>query len=270
MKPLILITNDDGCRSPGLQAVAEAVRGLGEILVAAPFVQQTGMGRAFPRAADNGIIEQSEMTVQGDRIPVYGVHGSPALAVAHGILEIAGRKPDLCISGINYGENLGMTVTCSGTLGAAFEAVSHGVPAIAVSVAADLSVQRTEAFPRIDWGPAMRILRSVAGEVLEKGMWPGADLLNINLPKAGADGSTYRVTSLSRQNYFCFRKPGKRDWSKPFSLQSELAVNLDGLEPDSDIYAVYVDRQISVTPLSVRMTAECLDSPGPDVLRFLT
>lgn len=252
MKPLILVTNDDGYRSPGIRAAAEAVWDLGEVLIAAPYQQQSGMGRAFPRTADDGIIEQSEITVQGTAIPIYGVHGSPALAAAHGILEIAGRKPDLCISGINYGENLGMTVTCSGTLGAALEAVSHGVPAIAVSVGADLSVQRTNAFPRTDWKPAMRILRRLAGEVLEKGMWPGADLLNINLPGDGPDKLEYRVTSLSRQNYFCFRKPEKRDWSKPFSLQSERMVDLDLLEPDSDIYAVYVDGRISVTPLSVR------------------
>lgn len=254
MEPLILITNDDGYRSPGIRAAVEAVMDLGEVLVAAPYVQQSGMGRAFPRTADDGIIEQSELIVRGERILVYGVHGSPALAAAHGILEIADRKPDLCISGINYGENLGMTVTCSGTLGAAFEAVSHEVPAVAISVGADLSVQRTDAFPRIDWNPARRILRHIAREVLGEGMWPGADVLNINLPAEGTDGLEYRVTSLSRQNYFCFQKPGKRDWSKPFALQSEQVVDLAVLEPDSDIYAVYVDRQVSVTPLSVRMS----------------
>ena len=120
-RPFILLTNDDGIESPGIRAAAEAVLDLGDLIIAAPAKQQSGMGRAFPRLEDTGIIETSCIRINGQEIPAYGVHGSPALAVAHGILEIADRKPDLCISGINYGENLGQTVTCSGTLGAAIE-----------------------------------------------------------------------------------------------------------------------------------------------------
>lgn len=132
MKPLILITNDDGVYSPGLIA-AEAVQYLGDLLIVAPRFQQTSMGRSFPKSDDVGVIEKMRVMVNGAEIDAYGVHGSPAHAVSHGILELAYKKPDLCISGINYGENLGLSLTCSGTIGAALEADSYEIPSIAVS-----------------------------------------------------------------------------------------------------------------------------------------
>ena len=133
MKPLIIVTNDDGVYSPGLCAAAEAVQDLGDLLVVAPRFQQTSMGRSFPKSKDVGIIEKIKIMLNGCEIEAYGVHGSPAHAVSHGILELAYRKPDLCISGINYGENLGLSISCSGTIGAAFEADSYDIPSIAIS-----------------------------------------------------------------------------------------------------------------------------------------
>ena len=97
MKPLILITNDDGIHSPGLAAAACAAADLADILIVAPHTQQTGMARAFPRTEDAGIIEEEWIQINGQEVRGYGVHGSPALAVAHGVLELAERKPDLCI-----------------------------------------------------------------------------------------------------------------------------------------------------------------------------
>lgn len=124
-RPLILVTNDDGIHSPGLYAAASVAVKSGDVLIAAPHTQQTGMGRSFPGYPDNGVIEKIETEdmklpgeITGNKILAYGIHGTPALAVAHGILELAEHTPDLCISGINYGENLGSCLTCSGTLGA--------------------------------------------------------------------------------------------------------------------------------------------------------
>lgn len=118
MKPLILITNDDAIRSPGLAAAAEAVEDLAELLIAALHIQQTGMERLFPRHPDNGIIDEKILKINGHDVKGYAVHGTPALAVAHGVLELTDKKSDLCISGINYGENMRSGLTCSGTLGA--------------------------------------------------------------------------------------------------------------------------------------------------------
>lgn len=254
-RPLILITNDDGIGSPGIRAAVRAAGGLGDIIVSAPAVQQSGMGRSFPREKDTGIIDSEDMVLDGKKIQAYGVHGSPALAVAHAVMELSERKPDLCISGINYGENLGMTVTCSGTLGAAFEAASYGIPAIAISIAADLSIQRENDLPDEDWHSSIAILRQMIRRVLESGFPDQTDVLNINLPAKADDPEDFRITTLSRQNYFNFLKPGKRDYTKPFQLPSKKLVDINTLERDSDIYALYVDHKISVTPISLKMTA---------------
>ena len=254
-KPLIMLTNDDGIRSPGLMAAAEAAAAYGELFIAAPAVQQTGMGRAFPRTKGSGIIEETLMNVEGRDYRAYAVHGSPALAVAHGVMELSERKPDLCISGINYGENLGTTLTCSGTLGAAFEASSHGIPGIAVSAAVEYGKHRSEEFDVIDWKPAKTILRQFVEDVLIHGMPKGTDIWNINVPAYIKEPFSYRITVQSRQNYFYFIKPEKRRFDKPYSLKAMQYVDVDSLEKNSDIYAVYVENKISVTPLSVDMTA---------------
>lgn len=259
MKPLILITNDDGIYSPGLRAAAEAVADLGELLIAAPHSQQTSMGRAFPRTADLGIIETTSLMIHGKSIKAYAVHGSPAYAVAHAVLEIADRKPDLCISGINYGENLGTVATCSGTLGAAFEANSHGIPAIASSLQMPISLQRKTDYSPADWGAASHITRKTAEFVLKKGMPKGVSILNINVPHKPKCSQDYRITRQSHQNYFDFIRPEQRDFSKRFELKSHLYVDLETLEPDSDIYAVYLKKVISVTPMTWDMTARVLE-----------
>ena len=280
-RPFILVTNDDGIHSPGLYAAAQAAAKIGDVLIAAPHTQQTGMGRSFPRCPDDGIIEKidtQERMLEGLRrermqdretggdqevlcgeIRAYAVHGSPARAVAHGILELADRKPNLCISGINYGENLATCLTCSGTMGALFEASSYGIPGIAVSVEADLSRQHSEDFGERDWSAAQSILERYIRKVLEqREQVRMIEAWNINVP----DGLKYpyleRRTVLSRQNYFSFVKPEKRDYNRPYRLKSEKIVDMENLEIDSDIYAVYVDRVASVTPLNFDMSVRNL------------
>src|SRR5260370_6223336 len=107
MRPLILITNDDGIHSPGLHAAAEAALQRGDLLIAAPRYQQTAMSRSMPNGEDTGVIETLSLDLGGVAHRAYAIHGSPAQAVLHAILELAPEKPTLCISGINYGENLG-------------------------------------------------------------------------------------------------------------------------------------------------------------------
>lgn len=253
-KPLILITNDDGVFSPGIKAAVAAVADMADIVIAAPHTQQTGMGRAFVRNSETGIIDEVEIEADGCVRKAYGVHGTPAFAVAHGILELADRRPDLCISGINYGENPSTVLTCSGTLGAAFESVTHGIPAIAVSVEADIKVQRSNEFHEMDFTYAANILRIWAKKVLTEGMPSNTEILNINVPSGTENKDEYRITVQSRQNYFEFVKPEKRDLKKAYALKTEIRVDLDTLEKDSDIYAVYVDRIASVTPLNTNMS----------------
>lgn len=256
MKPLILITNDDGINSPGLAAAAEAVEDLGDILISAPHTQQTGMGRAFPRNDTVGIIQKVPCNINNKTVIGYSVYGSPAFSVAHGILELADRKPDLCISGINYGENVGLTLTCSGTLGAVFEADSHGIPGIAVSIQSDLKTQRTNNYPKIDWTTAKRILREIAKDIIKNGMPKHINIYNINVPSKPIDLNKFRFTMQSRQNYFEFMKPFERDFDKPYALKSTFYVDIKKLEKNSDIHALYIDNITSVTPINTDMSVK--------------
>jgi len=93
MKPLILITNDDGIFSPGLFALAEVLADLGDLLVVAPAFQQTSMGRSFPKGEEIGIIKEVDLALPSGNIKAYSVHGSPSQAVSYGFLEWTGLYP---------------------------------------------------------------------------------------------------------------------------------------------------------------------------------
>jgi len=125
----ILLSNDDGIDSPGLWAAAEALDELGYVTVAAPRDHMSATGRGFQKNSDGTIITK-KLSVNDKEWDVYAVGGSPSQSVAHGILEIVPRKPDLVVTGINFGENFGTDVTYSGTVGAAIEAASLGIPGL--------------------------------------------------------------------------------------------------------------------------------------------
>lgn len=264
MKPLILITNDDGVNSPGLYAAAEAVSTLGEILVVAPHIQQTGMGRSFPKTKDVGVIDELQINLKGGIHPFYAVHGSPAQTVAHAVLEIAPKLPDLCISGINYGENVGGTVFISGTIGAALEASCYGIPAIAISIGTNSPQLYSKPHCRENWDVVINLVHKFALFVLHHGLSPNVALLNINIPSEVTQETEVRTTHQSRQNYHICAKPEKRDFSTKLQLPIKIDIDNDILEPNSDVYAFTVDGVISVTPIGTDLTAR--DSSGMPVL----
>ena len=255
MRPLIMITNDDGIHSEGLRAAVRAAAAVGDVLVAAPVVQQTAMGRGYPRTDDLGIIEEVDFGMEG--VKAYAVHGSPGYCSAFGLLEIADRKPDLLVSGINFGCNLGMSLTCSGTLGAAFEGSSQGVPVLAVSLetsAEDIMVTESE---QVGFQHASEItgmwIRKMLGMTGEDEK-AGHQFLNVNIPAGEIDVDQYRYTFLENQNYYVLQKPSKRDWSKPFTMDFEIRIDENKLHPGSDIQTVCQDRITSVTPITMDMT----------------
>lgn len=250
MRPFILITNDDGILSPGLHAAVEAVQDLGDILIAAPIRQQTGMARSFPYLEDTGIIEEIPLEIGGKTMIGYGVHGSPAYCVAEGVIELAGRKPDLCISGINYGENLGRVLTLSGTVGAILEADSYDIPGIAVSALADMSTFFTMDYQEYPWKTAQAVTRRWTERILREGMPEGVRMFNINVPENATCDTPERMTRQALQTYFVFQKPEKRDFSRPHKIHSKIVIEEEKLEADSDIRAACIDRVISVTPLN--------------------
>ena len=179
-RPLILLTNDDGILSPGLAAAAEAVHDLGELLIIAPATQQTGMGRATPAIAGGSITEE---TVHGGSrdLPAYAVAGSPAQAVIYGVVVLAPRRPDLVISGINYGENPGTCVTASGTVGAALQAAEMGIPGLAMSLET-AKAYHYEHGREVDWSAARHYTRYFAQALLRQKLAFDVDVLKIDVP----------------------------------------------------------------------------------------
>jgi len=250
--PLILLTNDDGIGSPGLRAAARAVLGLGELLVVAPATQQTAMGRSFTGRVD-ATLEPADFEVDGQRIRAFACEGSPASVVRHGLLVLCGeRLPDLVVSGINYGENVGGSITASGTVGAAFEAASRGIPALAASLQMHPSAFLHHG--EQDWRAAEHFLGRFARKTLAATLPFDVDVLKIDVPENAHPGTPWRLTRLSRQRYFT------RVLDRP-SLASRLgdghvAVQVDhgALEAGSDIQALLAGL-VAVTPLSLDATS---------------
>ena len=250
MKPLILVTNDDGVDSPGLMAAVRVAAACGDVLVTAPFHQQTAMSRGYPRTKDLGIIEEFTIDLDEKTIPAYGIHGSPSYSVAYGVMEIAGRQPDLVISGVNHGANLGKTVTCSGTIGACLEADSQGIPAIALSLETDMSQVFNSRAQANDFDSIVETGIYWTQKVLSEGMPMGCSILNINAPSCPAKVEQQRITRLDPQDYYTMIPAEKgRDWSTPYTMPFIIGFDEDRLLPDGDIRAVCVDRIISVTPM---------------------
>jgi 5'-nucleotidase len=253
-RPLILLVNDDGIYSPGLAALIDAVHNLGDLLIAAPAKQQTSMGRSYPKTKDLGIIQEVELTIDGDCFVAYAISSSPAYAVAYAIKELATRKPDLCISGINYGENLGLTATYSATVGAAMQAADFGIPALAISRPAELHEIQASAYADLDWESAKCAIHYWSEHVLQNGMPFDSPLLNINVPDKPTTPNQYRFTRQGQQDLFIFDTAEKRDFSKPYQLPSRKLKRTTQFPCGTDLHAVCTEQITSVTPMACDLT----------------
>jgi 5'-nucleotidase len=263
-----MVTNDDGVSSPGLLASVRALKELGNLLIVAPTTPQSSMGRSFWSGPGQGIITEVPLEVDGRNFQAYSVTGAPALVVAHALTELGTSSPDLCVSGINYGENLGRDLQGSGTVGAAFEAEAYGIPAIAVSLAVVESIQRSGSFAKIEWEAAEAVSRHVAHKVLSEGLPHGVTLLNVNIPAVPSSPLRWRITTQSAQRYYHAVAPGSRDRSLSYYLDWTILDRLDEVERDSDIWAVVHDRIISITPMTWNQTAPCEWEPEERIKAF--
>ncbi len=252
-KKQILLTNDDGILSPGLWAAAEALAKLGFVTVAAPRAQSSGMGRSLPGSSD-GIITPEIVTVHGQDWQVYAVGGSPAQSVLHGVLEIMPVKPDLVVSGINYGENVATGVTISGTVGAALEAASLGIPAMAVSLETEphhhLSYSR-----EVDFSAAAHFTTLFARALLEKRMPPDVQVLKVDVPSDATAETPWEITRLSRGRYYEPIRPNRDAWDAPASIGYRLSDDLAHEPQGTDVHTLRMARRVSVTPLSLDLTS---------------
>jgi 5'-nucleotidase len=254
MRPLILITNDDGVDSPGLRAAAEAASTIGEVVLVAPKLPQTAMGRSFPRTEDQGIIETQVKGLGHSTTHYHAVSGSPAQAVAHAVLEVCSRRPTLCVSGINNGENLGATNLISGTVGAAIEAAGFGIPSLAVSLGPEDSVLFAKPYCIEEWEVPITVVRRIICSTLRRGLPPRVEFLNVNIPRSATLETEIRITAQSRLNHYICAKPEPRNFSQPTRLPITELIDFGTVEPDSDLHAFCVDRVISVTPMACDMT----------------
>lgn len=252
-KPLILITNDDGIHSPGLLAAAKAVHDLGDILVVAPKYQQTGAGRSMFTFNDVPVQEE-HITVGEQKVSAFSIEGTPAQAVLYALLEVALRKPSLAISGINYGENLGTSITASGTIGAALEAAVFGIPSLAISLETAKEYHYNLSHD-IDFTAAAFFTRMFAQRLLSVKLPPDVDILKIDVPKDATGQTPWRLTRVSRQRYFHPIKDTRPSSSGASTIDYEVRVDFDTLEPDSDIFALVKDRVVSVSPLTLDLSS---------------
>ena len=158
------------------------------------------------------------------------------------------------MAGINFGENVSVSVTISGTVGAALEGAAAGIPAIAVSLETDQRYHLSHS-DEIDFSTAAYFTTFFAEKLLRAGHINDLDVLKIDVPADATPETAWQVTRLSRAKYYIPVSPRRTRLDQPGSVGYEVIPTLEGLEPDSDVYALRVNRKVSVTPLSLDMTS---------------
>ncbi len=229
----ILVTNDDGYRSDGILALAEALRPLGDVTIVAPMTEASAIGHALTLRHPLRLEHVSDK--------LFAVDGTPTDCVNIAVTQIFGGLPDLVASGINKGWNLGDDVTYSGTVSGALEAALLGVPALAVSL------RFSRAF---DFSHAARAAAALAESLLETPL-PSRTFLNINVPKGEPKG--YRVTVQATRNHVTSVAERHDPKGRPYYWIEE---GQDSWHPhDRSDYQAVQDGYVSVTPLHPDLTA---------------
>ena len=175
----ILITNDDGINAPGIKALEQSLAAVGEVTVIAPDREMS--------ATSQSISLHTPLRIHRIDDRHYGIGGTPADSVILALYHILPQRPDLVVSGINPGGNMGENVVYSGTVGGAMEAAVHGVPSFAISLASRKD---------LDFSSAAAFAAQLATKILEEGLEPGV-CLNVNVPRGEVRG--VRITRQSQK-----------------------------------------------------------------------
>lgn len=230
-----MLTNDDGYQAPGLKALAEELRAIAEVSIVAPSWERSG--------AAQSLTLRQPIVCHATGENEWAIDGTPADCVIVALHKLLKEPPDLVISGINHGANLGENVYYSGTVGAAREAVIHHVPGLAIS----LCSKRVDS----DFAPSARIARRAAELILKEGL-PAQVLLNLNVPENW--NGAVKFTRQSKKITRTFLREGEDPKGRPYFWLSEQRV--DGemeLDAESDYAAVFAG-EASVTPLHLDHT----------------
>lgn len=244
--PKILLTNDDGIFSPGILTLKRKLDKLGEVVVVAPLKETSGIGKAI-----SSKFVKVEQVILPDGSKAYGIDGTPADAYMIATHKILGQNPDLLISGINLGPNLGVDdFFTSGTLGAAIEAAIHRVPAIAVSYCMEKFLEGQDKASLVNkeiLDLTAKIAVETAKYILENGMPYDVDLISINVPEKMRSLS-FEATTLSYKGYldlFVDRNGG-------YIIDHWVLEDYPDDVPGTDLYAVKRRKRIAVTPIKLR------------------
>ncbi|MDP9146352.1 MAG: 5'/3'-nucleotidase SurE [Acidobacteriota bacterium] len=229
----ILLTNDDGYEAPGLRALASAFEGFATVSIVAPSREQSGAAQSLTLRQPivcHAIAERE-----------WAVDGTPADCVIVALHKLLPERPDMVISGINYGANLGENVYYSGTVGAAREAALHHLPAVAMSLCSKK--------PKANFESAARVARAAAEITFKEGL-PDQVLLNVNVPEPWTGGVSFTRQSkkITRNQLTEGRDPRGRMYFWLFEQKIDKNV-----EPETDYAAIFAGN-VSITPLHLDPT----------------
>ena len=232
----ILVTNDDGYRSDGIRALADALKTIvsGAVTIVAPVDEKSAIGHALTL--------RHPLRLESIAENIYCVDGTPTDCVNVAITQVFKGLPDLVVSGINKGYNLGDDVTYSGTVSGALEGALLGVPSIAVSLRATRG--------DYDFGYAAQSAAALADAMLKRPL-PARTFLNINVPKGQPKG--YRVTVQAKRNHITSVAERHDPKGRAYYWIEE---GQNEWEPhDRSDYQAVRDGYVSVTPLQPDLTA---------------
>ena len=242
VRKLILITNDDGISAPGISALVEVMRELGDVVVVAPDKPQSGMGHAI---TINSTLRINKARIYGVK-EEYSCTGTPVDCVKIAVNKILKRKPDLCVSGINHGSNMSINVIYSGTMSAAVEGAIEGIPAIGFSLC-NHSIDA-------DFTASKKVVKTIAENVLKNGL-PKDVCLNVNIPDLKFDElKGIKVCRQARANWVEELDERKDPSGNSYFWLTGRFDNYDTGKTDTDVWALD-NNYVSIVPTQFDMTA---------------
>ncbi len=249
--PRILVTNDDSIKSPAIWELAEALAEFAEVTIVAPSEQHSGAGRSY--TGPNGELETIPIP-EGSRIhAAYSVGVTPAKAVLFAIVQLmADTPPDLVVSGINYGENPGASITASGTLGATFEAVVNGVRGLAVSRVVPPGEYHSHS-DEYDFGPSAYFAARFAKMMIFDAAFQQIEILKLDVPADATLQTQCKLTRLSQYRYY--EPVLRRDADGSEHIDWITNPHDPRIMPGDDVYGLLYENVVTVTPLGMDMTA---------------
>lgn len=240
MKPLILISNDDGYQAQGIQVLTQLMQRLGDVIVVAPDSARSGASCAITPTLPVGIRPIS----QQPGLTVVACTGTPVDCIKLACEQVCPRMPDLIVSGINHGDNASISIHYSGTMGAVIEGCLKGIPSIGFSL-------RTRS-QQCDFSPYEETILRIARFVLEKGL-PHDICLNVNFPEV-SQLLGLRACRLSRGRWSSEWAPANHPHGGRYFW---LTGRFDNLEPEAHDCDYYLLDQgyATITPIQMDMTA---------------